>query len=72
MTDTADQLEAGQPATSQAAPGQPGPGRATADAAFNAETKRIAERNDEVQRVARKLRTARETRELEERRRRDR
>ena len=43
---------------------EPGHGRATADAAFNDLRKQIAERNEEVQKAARKLRTAREDREL--------
>ena len=51
---------------------EPGHGRATSEAAFNDVRKRIAERNEEVQKAARKLRTAREDRELAERRKRDR
>ena len=51
---------------------EPGHGRATAEAAFNDVRKQIAERNEEVQKAARKLRTAREDRELAERRARDR
>ena len=51
---------------------EPGHGRATAEAAFNDLRKQIAERNEEVQKAARKLRTAREDRELAERRARDR
>jgi hypothetical protein len=39
---------------------QPGPGRSTADAAFTALTKDIAERNERAQKEARKLRAARE------------
>jgi hypothetical protein len=39
---------------------QPGPGRSTADAAFKALTKDIAERNERAQKEARKLRAARE------------
>jgi hypothetical protein len=50
---------------------EPGHGRATAEAAFNDLRKKIAERNEEVQKVARKLRTKREDRELAERRERD-
>jgi hypothetical protein len=43
----------------------PGPGRSTADAAFLALTKEIAQRNENAQKEARKLRAARE---LEQRR----
>ncbi len=43
----------------------PGPGRSTADAAFLALTKEIAQRNETAQKEARKLRAARE---LEQRR----
>ena len=50
---------------------EPGHGRATAEAAFNDVRKQINERNEEVQKAARKLRTAREDRELAERRERD-
>jgi hypothetical protein len=46
---------------------EPGPGRSTADAAFLALTKDIAERNENAQKEARKLRAARE---LEQRRKR--
>jgi hypothetical protein len=41
-------------------PLEPGPGRSTANAAFVALTKSIAERNDQAQKEARKLRTARD------------
>jgi hypothetical protein len=51
---------------------QPGPGRLTADAAFNDVRKLIADRNEEVHKAAHKLRVKREDRELRERRERDR
>jgi hypothetical protein len=51
---------------------EPGPGRSTADAAFNDLKKEIADRNDRVQKEARKLRTAREAEESARRRERDR
>jgi hypothetical protein len=38
----------------------PGPGRSTSDAAFNARKKEIAQRNEQAQKEARKLRAARE------------
>ena len=41
-------------------PLEPGPGRSTANAAFVALTKHIAQRNEQMQQEARKLRTARE------------
>jgi hypothetical protein len=49
-------------------PHQPGPGRSTSDAAFIAVKKEIAQRNEQAQKEARKLRTAREQ-ELARRRR---
>ena len=39
---------------------EPGPGRSTADAAFTALTKEIAQRNEQAQKEGRKLRAARE------------
>jgi hypothetical protein len=39
---------------------EPGPGRSTADAAFIALTKEIAQRNEQVQKEGRKLRAARD------------
>jgi hypothetical protein len=47
---------------------QPGPGRSTADAAFTALKKEIAQRNEETQKEARKLRTAREQEQVRRRR----
>jgi hypothetical protein len=38
----------------------PGPGRSTSDAAFNARKKEIAQRNEQAQKEARKLRATRE------------
>ncbi len=38
----------------------PGPGRSTSDAAFSARKKEIAQRNEQAQKEARKLRAARE------------
>jgi hypothetical protein len=46
----------------------PGPGRSTADAAFAALTKDIAQRNEHAQREARKLRVAREQEQARRRR----
>ena len=48
-------------------PNEPGPGRSTSDAAFVALTKEIAQRNEQAQKEARKLRTIRD-RELVRRR----
>jgi hypothetical protein len=39
---------------------EPGPGRSTSDAAFKARTKEIAQRNEQAQKEARKLRATRE------------
>ncbi len=50
---------------------QPGPGRSTADAAFTALTKEIAQRNDQAQKEARKLRSAREQEQVRRRRQQD-
>ncbi len=47
---------------------QPGPGRSTSDAAFNAVTKEIAQRNEQAQKEARKRRTAREQEQVRRRR----
>jgi hypothetical protein len=41
-------------------PSSPGPGRSTSDAAVSEIKKQIARRNEEVQKAARKARTARE------------
>ena len=43
---------------------QPGPGRSTADAAFNEVKKEVARRNEEAHKAGRKLRTAREKKRL--------
>jgi hypothetical protein len=51
---------------------EPGPGRSTSEAALNDLKKEIADRNDRVQKEARKLRTAREAEESARRRERDR
>jgi hypothetical protein len=50
----------------------PGPGRLTADDALNEVKKRVARRNEEAQKAARKLRAAREKEHLERRRKLDR
>ena len=47
---------------------EPGPGRSTSDAAFIALKKEIAQRNEQVQKEARKLRTAREQEQVRRRR----
>jgi hypothetical protein len=47
---------------------EPGPGRSTADAAFAAHKKEIAQRNEHAQKEARKLRSAREQEQLRRRR----
>ena len=47
---------------------QPGPGRSTADAAFTALTKDIAQRNEHAHKEARKLRAAREREQVRRRR----
>jgi hypothetical protein len=47
---------------------EPGPGRATADDAFTALKKEIAQRNEQTQKEARKLRTAREQEKVRRRR----
>jgi hypothetical protein len=47
---------------------QPGPGRSTSEAALNALKKQIAERNDQVQKEALRLRAERERAETKKRR----
>lgn len=47
---------------------EPGPGRSTSTAAFTALTKDIAQRNEQAQKEARKLRTAREQEQIRRRR----
>ena len=47
-----------------AEPHNPGPGRSTADAAFNEVKKEIARRNEEAQKAARIARTKREQAQL--------
>lgn len=49
----------------------PGPGRSTADAALTALKKEIAQRNENAQKEARKLRTARDREQLRRRRQED-
>lgn len=46
----------------------PGPGRSTADAALMAHKKEIAQRNEQAQKEARKLRAAREREQIRRRR----
>ena len=55
-----------------AEPHSPGPGRSTADAAFDEAKKEIARRNEQAQKAARKARIAREQQQLALRRERDR
>ena len=50
----------------------PGPGRSTADQAFNEVKKQVALRNEEAQQAARKLRAVREKEQVERRRKLDR
>jgi hypothetical protein len=52
-------------------PQQPGPGRSTADAALAALKKEIAQRNEQAQKEARKLRTKREQAQILRRRQED-
>jgi hypothetical protein len=47
---------------------EPGPGRSTSDAAFIARKKEIAQRNEQAQKEARKLRAAREEAQIRRRR----
>jgi hypothetical protein len=54
-----------------AEPSSPGPGRSTAEAAFNEVKKEIARRNEKAHQAARKLRTARENRQIARRRKTD-
>lgn len=49
----------------------PGPGRSTSKAAFDEVTRRIAERNEQAHKAARKLREQKDTKVLAEKRRRD-
>ena len=51
---------------------RPGPGRSTADAAFDEVKKEIARRNEQAHKAARKARAAREQQRLALRRERDR
>jgi hypothetical protein len=55
-----------------AQPHSPGPGRSTADAAFDEVKKEIARRNEQTHKTARKARTAREQKLLALRREHDR
>ena len=55
-----------------AQPHTPGPGRSTADAAFDEVRKEIGRRNEQAQKAAREARTAREQKALALRRERDR
>jgi len=50
---------------------RPGPGRSTSEAALNEVKKRIARRNEETQKAARRLRAVREKEQLALRRTRD-
>jgi hypothetical protein len=50
---------------------QPGRGRSTADAAFTALKKEVAQRNEQTQKEARKLRAAREQEQVRRRRQED-
>jgi hypothetical protein len=50
---------------------EPGPGRSTAQAAFDDLKKEIAQRNEQAHRAARKLRTVREREQIRRRRQRD-
>ena len=50
---------------------EPGPGRSTSDAAFIALKKEIAQRNENAQKEARKIRTAREQEQVRRRRQED-
>jgi hypothetical protein len=51
---------------------QPGPGRSTSKAAFEALTKQIAERNEQAHKAAKKLREEQDGKKIAEKRRRDR
>jgi hypothetical protein len=50
---------------------EPGPGKSTSDAAFSALTKEIAQRNEQAQNEARKLRAPREQEKVRRRREQD-
>jgi hypothetical protein len=50
---------------------EPGPGRSTAEAAFNDLTKEIAQRNERVHKEARKLRAVRDREQVLKRRQQD-
>jgi hypothetical protein len=50
---------------------EPGPGRSTSDRAFNELTKDIARRNEDAHKEARKLRAARERKQIIRRRQQD-
>jgi hypothetical protein len=50
---------------------QPGPGRSTSKAAFEALTKQIAERNEQAHKVAKKLREKKDSKTLAAKRKRD-
>jgi hypothetical protein len=52
-------------------PQEPGPGRSTADAAFNDIRREIAQRNEQAHQAARKLRAPRERELILNRRKRD-
>lgn len=47
---------------------EPGPGRSTSDAAFSLRKKEIAQRNEQAQKEARKLRSEREREQVRRRR----
>jgi hypothetical protein len=49
-------------------PQEPGPGRSTSEVAFTDLKKEIARRNEQAQKAARKLRTAREQEQIRRRR----
>ena len=49
----------------------PGPGRSTSDAAFSARKKEVAQRNEQAQKEARKLRSQREQEQVRRRRKED-
>ena len=60
--------QSGKPSPSRQ---EPGPGRSTAEQAFNDVRKEIAQRNERAHQEARKLRTAREREQQQRRRERD-
>ena len=51
---------------------EPGPGRSTSDAAFNELRKEINDRNERIQKEARKVRTAKEREQVARKQREDR